>query len=157
MKPSNNLENKTPSDILKSSASTFESSGSQSLRSTTGTQSRPDAFDESRFIMTFLTILGVAETLCSFRLVLEERTGKEIPKSSGLEFFKKFLANNVVLSDAKIEWKRYNRFTFVENTISNLPKILRAKFLGRDGQFGFISMYKFGSFKHLFATITSLS
>ena len=157
MKPSNNLENKTPSDILKSSASTFESSGSQSLRSTTGTQSRPDAFDESRFIMTFLTILGVAETLCSFRLVLEERTGKEIPKSSGLEFFKMFLANNVVLSDAKIEWKRYNRFTFVENTISNLPKILRAKFLGRDGRFGFISMYKFGSFKHLFATITSLS
>ena len=29
----------------------------------------PDAFDESRFVMTFLTILGVAEILCSFRLV----------------------------------------------------------------------------------------
>ena len=41
-------------------------------------QSGPDAFDESRFIMTLLTILGVTEILCSFRLVLEGKTGKEI-------------------------------------------------------------------------------
>ena len=38
--------------------------------------------DKSRFIMTFLTILGVTEILCSFRLVLEGKTGKEIPDSS---------------------------------------------------------------------------
>ena len=44
--------------------------------------------------MTFLTILGVAEILCSFRLVLEGKTGKEIPESSRLEFLEKFLANN---------------------------------------------------------------
>ena len=37
--------------------------------------------------MTFLTILGVAEILCSFSLVLKGKTGKEIPKSSRLEFF----------------------------------------------------------------------
>ena len=60
----------------------YESSGSQFFRTTTGTQSGPDAFDKSRFIMTFLTILGVTEILCSFRLVLEWKTGKEIPKSS---------------------------------------------------------------------------
>ena len=45
--------------------------------------------------MTFLTILG------SFRLVLEAKTGKEIPEPSRLEFLEKFLADNFVLSDAK--------------------------------------------------------
>ena len=34
------------------------------------------------------------EILCSFRLVLEGKTGKEIPKSSRLEFLEKFLAKN---------------------------------------------------------------
>ena len=51
--------------------------------------------------MTFLTILGVAEILCNFRLVLEEKKGKEIPKSSRLEFLEKFSANNFALSDAE--------------------------------------------------------
>ena len=51
--------------------------------------------------MTSLTILGVTEILCSFRLVLEGRTGKEIPESSRLEFLEKFLANNFALSDAE--------------------------------------------------------
>ena len=50
--------------------------------------------DKSRFVMTFLTTLGVMEILCSFRLVLERKTGKEIPKSSRLEFLEKFLAKN---------------------------------------------------------------
>ena len=57
--------------LLKSSASMQESSGSHSFRTTTGIQSEPDAFDKSRLVMTFLTILGVTEILCSFRLVLE--------------------------------------------------------------------------------------
>ena len=51
--------------------------------------------------MTFLTILGVTEILCSFRLVLEGETGKEIPESLKLEFLEKFSANNLVLSDAE--------------------------------------------------------
>ena len=79
----------------------YESSGSQFFRTTTGMQSGPDAFDESRFVMTFLTILGVMEILCSFRLVLEGKTGKEIPESSRFEFLEKFLANNFALSDAE--------------------------------------------------------
>ena len=49
--------------------------------------------------MTFLTILGVTEILCSFRLVLEGKACKEIPKSSRLEFLEKLLANNVALLD----------------------------------------------------------
>ena len=40
--------------------------------------------------------------------------------------------------------------TFVENTVSNLLKVTRAKFLGSD------SISKFGSFKKAFWTITSL-
>ena len=51
--------------------------------------------------MTFLTILGVKEILCSFRLVLEGKTGKEIPESSRLESLEKFSANNFALSDAE--------------------------------------------------------
>ena len=51
--------------------------------------------------MTFLTILGVTEILCSFKLVLEGKTGKEIPESSKLEFLEKFSANNFALSDAE--------------------------------------------------------
>ena len=77
----------------------YESSGSQFFRATAGIQSGPDAFDESRFIMTFLTVLGVMEILCSFRLVL----GKQVKRyqSHQDEFLEKFLANNFALSDAK--------------------------------------------------------
>ena len=32
--------------------------------------------------MTFLTILGVREILCSFILIIEGQTDKEIPESS---------------------------------------------------------------------------
>ena len=55
----------------------YESSDSHFFRTTTGMQSGPDAFDESRFVMTFLAILGVTETSCSLRLVLEGKTAKE--------------------------------------------------------------------------------
>ena len=49
--------------------------------------------------MIFLTILGVTEILYSLRLGLEEKTGKEIPGSSTLDFLQKFSANNFDLSD----------------------------------------------------------
>ena len=78
-----------------------ESSGSQFFRNTTGIQSGPDASDESRFVMTFLTNLGVLEILCNFRLVLEGKTGKEIPESSRLGSLDKFLANSFALSGVK--------------------------------------------------------
>ena len=41
------------------------------------------------------------EILCSFRLVLEGKTGKEIPESSRFEVLENFLANNFALSDAE--------------------------------------------------------
>ena len=40
------------------------------------------------------------EILCSFRLVLEGKTGKEIPESSRLEFLGKISASNFALLDA---------------------------------------------------------
>ena len=52
--------------------------------------------------MTILTILGVTE-ICSFKLILEGKTGKEIPESSRLEFLQKFSANNFALSDAEYD------------------------------------------------------
>ena len=51
--------------------------------------------------MIFLTKLGVAEILCSFRLTLEGTTGKEIPESSRLEFLELFSANNMALPDGE--------------------------------------------------------
>ena len=51
--------------------------------------------------MTFFPILGVAEILCSFKLVLEGKTGKDIPESSRIQFLEKFSANNFALSDAE--------------------------------------------------------
>ena len=49
----------------------------------------------------FLTILGVTEILCSFKLVLEGKTGKEIPESSRLEFIEKNSANKFALSETE--------------------------------------------------------
>ena len=79
----------------------YESSGPHLCGTTSGIQSGRDAFDEPSFVKTFLTTLGVAEILSSFRLVLQGKTGKEIPESSRLEFLEKFLANNFALSDAE--------------------------------------------------------
>ena len=51
MTPSNNLNSFR--HILKSSSSTYESSGSQFCRTTPGIESEPGAFDESRFHYLF--------------------------------------------------------------------------------------------------------
>ena len=51
----------------------------------------------------------------------------------------------------------YKRFTFVDNTISNLPEVMRAKSVESNGLFCFISICKFGSLKNPFAMITSMS
>ena len=87
----------------------YKSSDSQFFRTTAAVQPGSDAFNISRFVMTFLTILGVTEILCSFRLVLEGKTGKEIPESSRLEFLEKFSANNFALSDAEDNTWQLNR------------------------------------------------
>ena len=51
--------------------------------------------------MTFLTILEVIKISCSFKIVLQGKTGKEIPDSSRLEFLEKFSENNFGLLNAE--------------------------------------------------------
>ena len=51
--------------------------------------------------MIFLTILGNPEILCSFRLVQDGKTGKEIPESSRLGFLETFSTNSLALSDVE--------------------------------------------------------
>ena len=67
-------------------------------------QSGPDAFDKSRLVMTFLTILDVTEVLFSFRIVLESKTGKEITQTPKSKFLQKFSANKFDLSDPEYLW-----------------------------------------------------
>ena len=91
------------------------------------------------------------EIFCCFRLVLEGKTGKEIPESR-LEFLEKFLANTFALSDA--EGNTSSLFIggdIAYLTLSNLPKVQRAKFLGSDEVFWFSSICKFGNLKNPFA------
>ena len=82
--------------IFKSSASMYESSGSHSLEPLLG-------YNQDQMPLTNQGNLGDTKILCSFRLVLEWKTGKGIPESSRIEFLEKFLANNcnIALSDAK--------------------------------------------------------
>ena len=119
--------------------------------------------------MTFLNILVATEILCSFKLLLEEKTSKEMPKSSESKFLEKVSVKSFALSDAEdntfVKWKTYSRFIFVQNTISNSPEVSRAKFLESNFVlflhnfffFFFFARCKFGSFKNPFETITSLS
>ena len=73
MRPSDNLKNTTPSDTYQGVQ--LVSSTSQFFWTTTEIQSGPGAFDKSKYVVTFLTILGVMEILCSFRVVLGGKTG----------------------------------------------------------------------------------
>ena len=114
--------------------------------------------------MTFLTILGVSEILCSFRLVLEGKTGKEIPKSLRLKFLEKFLASNFASSVAEDNTSRlFNRggiaclpLLRTLLVISNMPNVPKPTFW-EVMDFCFSSICKSGSYKNTFAMITTLS
>ena len=56
----------------------YKNSGSQLFRATSGMQSRPDIFDKSKLVLTFLTNLRVTKILCSFRWVLDGTTSEGI-------------------------------------------------------------------------------
>ena len=105
--------------------------------------------------------MGVTEILCSFRLVLEGKTSKEIRESSRLEFLEKFSTNNFALSDAKDDTSRLLKRGGVED-LPLLRTLLAIRQKSRELSFWevmdscFISISKFGSFKDPFATITNL-
>ena len=76
--------------------------------------------------MTFLTILGVTEILCSFKLLLGGKEGKEVPKPSRLEFLEKFSANYSASSDAEGNTSRpLNRGGIADSTL--LKKLLEIR------------------------------
>ena len=97
--------------ILNSSAKMYECLGSLFFRTTTVIESRSDAFDKSKLVMTFLTNLGTAKILHCFRLVLEGKTGREMSKSSWLEILKKHRAINSSFN------KVYHPFQFITRQI----------------------------------------
>ena len=74
MKPSNNLEKKIPPGTY------WKVQLICMIVQACGFLEPPLEYsqDESRFIMTFLTIFGATEILWGFRLVLEEKTNKII-------------------------------------------------------------------------------
>ena len=161
MRPSNNLEKGSLRQILKNSTRMYERSESQFFRTFTGIESGPGVFDETRFIMTFLTILAVTEISCSWRLVLEEETGKVIAEPSRLEFLEKFLANTFALSDA--EDKTSGSLNRGIADLLLLRTLLAIRQKSRKPSFWevidpcFVSICKFGSLKNPSATTSSLS
>ena len=80
--------------------------------------------------------MGVIEILCSFKLVIEGKTGKEIPESSKLEFLEKVSANNFALSDAEDNTSGLlNRggitdLLLLGTLFGNLLKVLRSQVAG---------------------------
>ena len=78
--------------------------------------------------MTFLTILGVTEILCSFKLILEGKTGKEIPESSRIEFMEKLSVNNFALSDSEDKtYRPLNRGGIADLTLLRTLLAIRQK------------------------------
>ena len=61
--------------MLKSSASIYESSCSQCFRTTTGIQSGQDVFDKSRLLMTFLINLGNYRNIILFQISPRRENG----------------------------------------------------------------------------------
>ena len=101
------------------------------------------------------------EILCSFRLVLGGKTGKETLKSSRLKFLEKFLANNFGLSGAEANtFRPLNRggtadLPLLRTLVAFCQKFWEPSFW--EVIYSFSSISNFGSFKKLCATITNLS
>ena len=103
--------------------------------------------------MNFLTIFGITEIWCSFKINYK-KTGKEIPKSPKLEFFERFLANNFALPDA--EDKTLGLLNW--GGMVDLPLLKTLAICQKPQEPGdFIAICKFGSFKNPFVMSTSLS
>ena len=157
MRPSNNLENKPPSDTYwRVQLVCRKVQAHSSLESLL-------KYNQDQTLLMNQGLYDLFNHLVSYRNMLSQtscrrKTGKEILKSSRQEFLKKFLANNFTLSDTEGNTTRLlNRGGIADLTFYNLPNIQRAKFLGSDGLFCFISICKFGNFQNTFATIISLS
>ena len=101
MRLSNNLENKTPSDIYWTVQLIY-------MKVQVHSSSEPPLeYNQVQTCLRNQAQLWPSLPTCelqdfySFRTVLEGKLGKEIPEMSRLEFLKKIPANNFALSDAE--------------------------------------------------------
>ena len=96
--------------MLKTSASIYESSGFQFFRTTTGIQSGSNAFGKSKLVAIFLANTRLTTILCSFRLFLEGKSGKQVPELSrwsSLKWFqKKDLPYQMINTEPQVTLKR---------------------------------------------------
>ena len=108
------------------------------------------------------TGLGVSGILCGFKLVLEGKSGKEIPESSRLELLEEFSANAFALSDAVDSTSGplirggIVDLALLKSLLAIRQSVMKAKSLGVYRLFIITSINKFGSFKNPSAKITSL-
>ena len=127
-------------------------------------QSGPGVFDESRFVMTFLSILGLTKILCSFRLVPEGKTGKDI----WLEFLERVLRKDFSKQFCFIRCRSWHLWAIEQRKyIAELPllrtlsticqKSCKQSFWEVMDSFVLLAYAGFGSFKNPFVTITCLS
>ena len=107
MRPSNNLKNKTPSNTYwRVQLVCMKVQGHSFLEPPLEYNQDQTSFMNQGLLWSFLTILGVMEILCSFRLVLDGKTGKEIPESSRLAFLEDFSSNNFENWETLSRWKK---------------------------------------------------
>ena len=112
----------------------YDSSGLEFFRTTTGIQLDQTSLMNQGSYYHFNHLRSYINII-QFRLVLEGKAGKERLKSPRSEFLEKFLANNFALSDAEghilgsLNRGGITDLPFVENTMSNLPKVARVKIL----------------------------
>ena len=105
--------------------------------------------------LTFLTILGVREIPCRFRLVLEGKTGKEVPESSRLEFLEKFLEKYFALSDAEDRTSEaLNRGGIADLSLSRTLLAIRQK--SREPSFSEVILFVLLAYASLTASRTLL-
>ena len=113
--------------------------------------------------MIFLTIFGVTQILCSFKLVLEGKTGNKITESSKLEFLENFSANNFALLDAddntsaSLNRRGIADLPLLRTLLAICQKSQEPRFWEVMDYFVFIRICKFSTFKKPLATITGLS
>ena len=74
------------------------------------------------------------EIFCSFRLVIEGKTGTDIPEPSQLEFLENILANNFALSDAEdntftpLNWGGIAHLPFLRTLLAICKKSIEPSF-----------------------------
>ena len=96
---------------------------------------------------TYSRDFGVQEIFWSFSLVLEGKIiadNKRDTQIIKIRVFRKRFSKQFCFITCKrhhfqaVEQSRYSRFSFVENTNSNFPKVLRTNLVGSDGLICFI-------------------